>query len=122
MAGSSMVMTVGAGCFGLTVGYITYRTLARSTKASIADLTAVIGAIGGGAVTGLFDPHQGDLFGWYSIGLLAGVAIFFLLYLKMNGREKTADIMSLHTFKGVFELARGRYATYVRCVISSVSG
>jgi hypothetical protein len=99
MAGSGVVMSVGAVCFGLTVGYITYRTLTRSTKTSIADLTAVIGAIGGGAVTGIFDPHQGDLFGWYSIGLLAGVAVFFLLHLKLNGRKKTAAIMSLRTFE-----------------------
>lgn len=99
MAGSGVVMSVGAVCFGVAVGYITYRTLARSGKASIADLSAVIGAIGGGAVTGLFDPHQGDLFGWYSIGLLAGLAAFFLLYLKLNGRKKTGDIMGLRDFK-----------------------
>lgn len=98
MAGSGVVMPVGAVCFGLTVGYITYRTLVRTAdKAAITDLAAVVGAIGGGAVTGLFNPSQGDLFGWYSIGLVAGVAVFFLVHLKMNGRDRTAAVMSLRT-------------------------
>lgn len=97
MANSGVVMSVGAVCFGVTVGYITYRTLVRSDKTTVADLAAVIGAIGGGAVTGLFNPDQGDLFGWYSIGLISGVAVFFLVHLLLNGRERTAAIMSLRT-------------------------
>jgi hypothetical protein len=91
-------MSVGAACFGLAVGFITYRTLARTTdKTAITDLTAVIGAIGGGAVTGLFNPQHGDLFGWYSIGLASGLAVFFLLYLALNGRARTAAVMSGRT-------------------------
>lgn len=97
--GSGVVMSVGALCFGLTVGYITYRTLMRTEKSAIADLPAVIGAIGGGAVTALFNPHQGDLFGWYSIGLVIGFAGFFLLYLKINGREKTGNMMGIGPVK-----------------------
>jgi len=97
--GAGVVMSVGTVCFGLTVGHITYRTLMRTEKTTIADLTAVIGAIGGGAVTALFNPHQGDLFGWYSIGLMIGFAGFFLLYLKINGREKTGDMMGLGIVK-----------------------
>ena len=97
MAGSGVVMSVGAVCFGLTVGYITYRTLVRTAKAAITDLAAVIGAIGGGAVTGLFNPDQGDLFGWYSIGLVVGIAVFFVVHLALNGRDRTAAVMSLRT-------------------------
>jgi hypothetical protein len=101
MAKSETVMTVGAVCFGVTVGFITYRALVRTTdKAAISDLAVVIGAIGGGAVTALFNPNQTDLFGWYSIGLVAGVAIFFLLYLAMNGRTETAKVMSGTTITG----------------------
>lgn len=59
MADSSVVMPVGAVCFGLTVGYFTYRMLTRSKETSVSDLTAVIGATGGAAVTGLFNPDHG---------------------------------------------------------------
>jgi MFS family permease len=88
-----MVMAVGACCFGVTVGYLTYRSLVRTRKTAVTDIVTVVGAIGGAAVTGLFDPHQGDAFGWYSIGLLAGLAAFFLLFLSLNGRKKTAAVM-----------------------------
>ncbi|MBK3562678.1 hypothetical protein [Streptomyces sp. MBT62] len=93
MAGSQFVMSTGACCFGLAIGYITYRTLARSEKAAVTDLTTVVGAVGGAAVTGLFDPQQGDAFGWYAIGLLAGMILFFLLFWKLNGTKTTASIM-----------------------------
>ncbi len=91
---SSTVVSVGALCFGIVIGYITYRTLMRTTgQAAISDITTVVGAVGGGAVTGLFDPASGDAFGWYAIGLLAGIAAFFLLYLALNGRARTAAMM-----------------------------
>jgi hypothetical protein len=94
---SSMVMSVGAVCFGLTVGFFTYRTLIRSKKTSVSDLTAVIGAIGGAAVTGLFNPNHGDLFGWYSIGLAVGVALYFVGFRVLNGAEETATVMEGRT-------------------------
>ena len=101
MVKSDAVTAVGAVCFGLAVGFITYRTLVRTTaKTAISDLSVVIGAVGGGAVTAIFSPSEGDLFGWYSIGLVAGMVVFFLLYLKMNGRAKTADVMSGRTITG----------------------
>ncbi|MFE1500161.1 hypothetical protein ACFW89_34445, partial [Streptomyces albidoflavus] len=53
---TGLVLT-GAAFFGVAVGYITYRTLARTTdKAAITDLATVIGAIGGGVVTTLYGP------------------------------------------------------------------
>jgi hypothetical protein len=98
---SDTVMAVGAVCFGIGIGFITYRTLVRTTqRAAISDIAAVIGAVGGGAVTGLFDPEQTDLFGWYSIGLVSGMAVFFVLYLVMNGRDDTAKVMSGKTITG----------------------
>ncbi|WP_331732489.1 hypothetical protein [Streptomyces sp. NBC_00989] len=90
---SHVVMSVGACCFGVAIGYITYRTLIRTEKAAVSDLTAVVGAVGGAAVTGLFDPQQGDTFGWYAIGLLTGLAAFFGLFLALNGKAKTATVM-----------------------------
>jgi len=95
MSQSATVMAVGAVCFGVSVGFVTYRTLVRTTdRAAITDIAAVIATVGGAAVTGLFDPKKTDLFGWYSIGLLAGIAVFFILYLIMNGKKATAKVMS----------------------------
>jgi NhaP-type Na+/H+ or K+/H+ antiporter len=85
---------VGAIIFGVVVGFITYRTLVRTTdKATVSDLATVIAAIGGGAVTALFD-RAGAMFGYYTIGLLAGMVGYFLIFLKMNGREQTSRVMS----------------------------
>ena len=98
---SATVMALGAVCFGLSVGFITYRTLVRTTeKAAVTDIAAVIAAVGGGAVTSLFNPTTTDLFGWYSIGLAGGMAIFFVLYLVMNGKKDTAKVMSGRTITG----------------------
>ncbi|WP_328457672.1 hypothetical protein OG780_42960 [Streptomyces sp. NBC_00386] len=93
MGSSQTVMSVGACCFGIAIGYITYRTLVRAERSAVSDLATVVTAVGGGAVTGLFDPQQGDTFGWYSIGLLVGLSVFFLLFFAMNGKAATAVFM-----------------------------
>jgi hypothetical protein len=65
-------LSVGAVCFGLVIGWVAYRTIRRSNKvAGLSDLATVIGAVGGGAVTGLF-PEKSSLFGLYCIGLAVG--------------------------------------------------
>jgi|GEM_PF-3579406 len=85
---------VGALAFGVAIGFLTYRTLVRTAdKAAITDLAAVLGAVGGGVVTTLYDP-AGRPFAWYAIGLLAGLAVFFLAFWAMNGRAKLAAVMS----------------------------
>lgn len=92
--GASVVMTIGALLFGAVVGFITYRALVRTTeKAAVSDIGAVVSVVGGGAVTGLFDPHESDLFGWYAIGLAAGLAAYFSLFAILNGLEMTAKVM-----------------------------
>ena len=88
-----MTLTIGMVCFGVLIGYITYRTLARATDhASISDLAAVIGAVGGGGVTAIVRPGT-DLFGWYAIGLLAGFVAYAILFRKLNGKEAFAAVM-----------------------------
>lgn len=88
-----MIQSIGAICFGLVTGYITYRTLVRTTKSSqISDLTAVLSAVGGAAVTGLF-PAETNAFGWYAIGLAAGMVVYFTLYLVLNGKRKAAVVL-----------------------------
>ncbi|PXX53408.1 hypothetical protein DFR70_12719 [Nocardia tenerifensis] len=88
------LIAFGALVFGTVVGCITYRTLVRTAdKAAITDLTAVIGAIGGGTATTLYDS-AGRAFAWYSIGLALGMTAFFLVFLAMNGKTETANVMS----------------------------
>ena len=88
-----MVLTIGVVCFGLLIGFVTYRTLVRATSsASISDLATVIGAVGGGAVTVIAKPGT-DLFGWYAIALLAGFILYGLLYWITNGAGQLAVVM-----------------------------
>lgn len=90
----SVLVQAGACCFGVVIGYITYRTLARSTdRAAISDLAAVVGAVGGGVISGLF-PAGSTLFAWYSIGLLGGMAAFFSIFGRLNGKKKLAAMMA----------------------------
>ena len=62
----------------------------RKSDAAITDIAAVIAAIGGGTVAQLSDPAA---FAWYSIGLLAGFAIFLLLRLKFERDPKKPTIL-----------------------------
>lgn len=72
------IEVIGALCFGLVIGWITYRTLRRTGETvALSNIATVIGAVGGAAVTGLFKSQE--LFAWYSIGL----AIGFFLYLVL---------------------------------------
>ncbi|MEV5411703.1 hypothetical protein AB0K60_23050 [Thermopolyspora sp. NPDC052614] len=83
---------VGAVCFGIVVGWIIYRTLARRAEAvALSDIATVLGAIGGAAVVGLFD--EAGLFGLYAIGLAVGFFGYLLVFWRLNGAEKTAKIM-----------------------------
>ncbi len=93
MTGSTTVASFGALCFGLVVGYITYRTLVRARSGGISDLAAVIAAIGGGTVTSIFKPTATDAFGWYSIGLVLGLGLYGGLYWFVHGRKEFGDVM-----------------------------
>jgi hypothetical protein len=68
---------IGAVCFGVVVGWITYRTLRRTEKTAISDLASVIGAVGGASVVSLFDPST--LFAYYAIGLAIGFFGYLVL-------------------------------------------
>ncbi len=96
MSGTGAVGQVGAACFGIAVGYLTYRTLVgAAAHASIAVLAAAA-VVGGAAVTGLFAPGT-SVFGWYSIGLLAGMAVFFAIFGRLNGLQHLAAVLSVGT-------------------------
>jgi|SRR3954447_2829748 uncharacterized membrane protein YfcA len=83
---------LGAVCFGLVVGWITYRTLVRRTdEASLSDIASVIGAVGGGIVVGLFkDQH---LFGLYAFGLMIGFFAYLIVFALVNGRDQAGKVM-----------------------------
>lgn len=95
MSTSPLVMSIGATCFGVFTGYVTHRTLLRKDgKTQISDLAAVLAATGGAAITALF-PMDGtsDSFGWYSIGLLSGLVLYFANFRRHNSRERTGEIL-----------------------------
>jgi zinc transporter ZupT len=86
------VADVGAVLFGIVVGWTAYRTLVRTTSsAQISDLATVIGAVGGAAVTGLFNNEH--LFGLYSIGLAGGFFAYILVFRITNGAEETGKVL-----------------------------
>jgi hypothetical protein len=83
---------IGALCFGLVIGWITYRTLRRKEGSSaLSDIPTVIAALGGAAVTALFKSET--LFSMYSIGLAIGFFLYFVLGLVISGREGTKGWM-----------------------------
>jgi NhaP-type Na+/H+ or K+/H+ antiporter len=87
---------LGALCFGLVVGWVTYRTLRRTKQESnFADIVTVIGAVGGAAVTSLF--KSGVLFAAYCIGLAIGFFGYFAIALIFP--EKDAQRKRISRFK-----------------------
>jgi hypothetical protein len=72
------LVQIGSLCFGLVIGWVTYRTLRRSGETvALSNIATVIGAVGGAAVTGLFDDPE--VFATYSIGLFAGFFLYLIL-------------------------------------------
>jgi hypothetical protein len=68
----------GAVCFGMVIGFVTYRTLRRTHEpVSLSNLATVIGAVGGAAVTALFQSSQ--MFGAYCVGLAVGFFFYLVL-------------------------------------------
>ena len=78
----------GPLCFGMVIGWVTYRTLRRSQGNGLSDIATVIGAVGGGAVTALWKAESGA-FSVYSVGL----AIGFFGYLIVAVILKTPDTL-----------------------------
>jgi hypothetical protein len=92
-SGTSALGDVGAACFGVAVSYLTYRRLVRgSSQPVLSDLAVLVGVIGGAAVTGLFAP-EAEVFAWYAIGLLGGLALFFAIFARLNGLQQLATVM-----------------------------
>ena len=80
------IIDVGALCFGVVVGWITSRTLRRSTPGGLSDIATVIGAVGGAAITGIYKPST-DSFGYYSVGLMVGFFVYLILAIVTAKQE-----------------------------------
>ena len=81
-----MIPMIGAACFGVVMGWITYRTLRRREgTAALSDIATVIGAVGGAAITALFKTE--DLFGAYCIGLFVGFFAYFIVGLLVKEEQ-----------------------------------
>jgi predicted lipid-binding transport protein (Tim44 family) len=79
----------GAGGFGAVIGwYLYFINRYRKADVQIGDLTTVIGAIGGGAVTALFSP-SGQLFAAYGLGLAVGFFAYFIVLVFLVGHSKS---------------------------------
>jgi hypothetical protein len=82
----------GPFCFGLVIGWVTYRTLRRKADGvALGDLASVIGAVGGAAIVALF---KNAAFDSYCIGLAVGFFAYFIIGAiaeKLAAGKKTAS-------------------------------
>lgn len=81
----------GAFCFGIVIGWVTYRTLRRNQTSGLTDIATVIGALGGAAITGIWKPGTGA-FGGYCIGLLIGFFAYLVFSLALAGKEGRSKV------------------------------
>lgn len=82
--------TTGAFCFGLVIGWITYRTLRRKDGAALSDIAGVIGAVGGAAITGLFVK---EVFSMYCVGLAVGFFLYLIVSFMIEGKKAAITFM-----------------------------
>ena len=85
-AAASDLQQWGAFAFGLVLGWFLYFLNRYRKEVSLADLTTVIGAVGGGAILALF-PAKTDLFGAYGIGLAVGFFGYFLVLMALVAKS-----------------------------------
>ncbi len=91
MEKATTIMLLGAGCFGLIIGWQVYLiNRYRTAAVDFGDLATVIGIIGGGAILSLF-PAGSELFGAYGIGLALGFFSYFIMLLALVSRSKNFD-------------------------------
>ncbi len=67
---------LGPFCFGLVIGWVTYRTLRRKAEGvALGDIASVLGAVGGATIVALF---KNAAFDGYCIGLAVGFFAYFV--------------------------------------------
>ena len=80
MSAAIVATAAGALAFGIVIGWMTHRILARKDKGDWSDLTTVIATVGGGAILALF-PAQTVAFATYAIGLFFGFFGYFVIFI-----------------------------------------
>lgn len=84
-----MAFSIGPFSFGLVIGWVTYRTLRRNaSQVALGDIAAVIAAVGGATVVGLFKDTAFDS---YCIGLAVGFFLYLIVGLVMDKAKGTND-------------------------------
>ena len=90
-AQASTLQLIGAGCFGLILGwYLYFINRYRSGPVDFGDITSMVTAIGGAGVLALFDSGT-DLFGAYGIGLAVGFFLYYAILSTMVARSPNFD-------------------------------
>jgi hypothetical protein len=88
---ASSLQLIGAGCFGLILGwYLYFINRYRSGPVDFGDITSMLTAIGGAGVLALF-PSGSDLFGAYGIGLAVGFFLYYAILNTMVARSPNFD-------------------------------
>ena len=78
---------LGALFFGLVIGWISYRTLRLTAgTTALSDITTIVGAVGGAAVTALF--RSDVLFGLYCVGLALGFFAYLGYGVYVYGKQE----------------------------------
>ncbi|MEV4174358.1 hypothetical protein [Nonomuraea sp. NPDC049709] len=81
---------LGAICFGLVIGWISYGTMRRrQTSAGLADLAAVLATVGGGLVAAMLELPE--VFGGYAVGLAVGFFGYLVLVTLLPGSKWTGE-------------------------------
>jgi hypothetical protein len=75
----------GPLCFGLVVGWVTYRTLRYAKSNGISDIASVIAAVGGAGVTAVIGKENPNFnpFYPYCVGLAIGFFGYVLTAIKL---------------------------------------
>lgn len=82
----------GASGFGAILGWLAYHVFKSAEKLDVRWLGSLVGVLGGGAVTALFD-RKDEMFGAYAVGLALSffVAVLTLPIVKALADEMRAD-------------------------------
>lgn len=82
----------GALAFGIVIGWFLYLVNRyRRGDVQLGDITTVVAAIGGAAVTRLFS-ETGALFGAYGLGLAIGFFGYFIVLIGMVAASRNFDV------------------------------
>jgi len=84
----------GAVCFGAVLGWLTYFTIRYKKEHGLSDLSAVIAALGGGAILHLFSKES-EAFSWYSMGLAIGFFGYVLVLLLIGALSRSLTLADL---------------------------